>query len=122
MTDPRKGLGGMGERLAAEALQKAGLHILAQNWRCAQGEIDLVAREGDVVAVVEVKTRRGRQAGTPEQGVDDPKRRKLCALAQAYIDATGWEGVVRIDVVAVELDGLGHLLRLSHWREAIDCW
>jgi len=122
VTDPRKGLGRLGERLAAEALQKAGLRILAQNWRCSQGEIDILAREGDVVAVVEVKTRRGRQAGTPEQGVDEPKRRKLCALAQAYIDATGWEGTVRIDVVAVELDSAGHLLRLSHWREAIDCW
>ncbi len=122
MTDPRKGLGRLGERLAAEALQKAGLSILALNWRCPRGEIDILAREGDVVAVVEVKTRRGRQAGTPEQGVDDPKRRKLCTLAQAYIDATGWEGPVRIDVVAVELDSAGHLLRLSHWRDALDCW
>lgn len=122
MTDPRKGLGRLGERLAAEALQKAGLSILALNWRCSRGEIDILAREGDVVVVVEVKTRRGRQAGTPEQGVDDPKRRKLCALAQAYIDATGWEGLVRIDVVAVELDSAGHLLRLSHWRDALDCW
>lgn len=122
MTDPRKGLGNLGERLAMEALQQAGLRIVTQNWRCSFGEIDIVAREGDVMAVVEVKTRRGRQAGTPEQGVDEAKRRKLCVLAQAYIDATGWEGAVRIDVVGVELDSAGRLLRLSYWRDATDCW
>ena len=110
------------QAVIAGALQKAGLSILARNWRCRAGEIDILAREGEAVVVVEVKTRRGRQAGTPEQGVDDPKRRKLCALAQAYVDATGWEGPVRIDVVAVELDSAGHLLRLSHWRDAFDCW
>ncbi len=112
----------MGERLAAESLEQHGLTILARNWRCAVGEIDIVAKEGDVVAVVEVKTRRGRGAGTPEQGITESKRLKLCELAQAYIDATGWLGNVRIDVVGVELDRAGRLLRVSYWREAVDCW
>jgi len=112
----------MGERLAAENLEQQGLLILARNWRCPVGEIDLVAQEGEVVAVVEVKTRRGREAGTPEQGITEGKRLKLCELAQYYIEATGWEGVVRIDVVGVELDRTGRLLRVSYWREAVDCW
>lgn len=112
----------MGERLAAEKLEQQGLTILSRNWRCPVGEIDIVAQEGDVVAVVEVKTRRGRGGGTPEQGITRGKRLKLCELAQAYIDATGWEGVVRIDVVGVELDKSGRLLRVSYWREAVDCW
>lgn len=122
MTGARKGLGAMGERLAAEALARAGMQIVARNWRCETGEIDIIAREDDIVAVVEVKTRRGRAAGTPEQGVDERKRRKLCQLAQAYIEATDWEGPVRIDVVGVELDQAGRLLRVSHWRDAVDCW
>ncbi len=117
-----RSLGDLGERLAAQALEKAGLRLVARNWRCPLGEIDIVVSEGEVLVVVEVKTRRGREAGTPEQGVDEAKRRKLCALAQAYIDATGWAGDVRIDVVGVELDRAGHVLRLSHWREAVDCW
>ncbi|MCS7039052.1 MAG: YraN family protein [Anaerolineae bacterium] len=120
--DHRQGLARLGERLAVQALEQAGLRILARNWRCPLGEIDIVGREGDVLVVVEVKTRRGRQAGTPEQGVDEPKRAQLCALAQAYSEHIGWEGAVRIDVVGVELDARGHLLRVSHWREAVDCW
>ncbi len=122
MTDARKGLGALGERLAAEKLEREGLKILARNWRCPVGEIDIVAQEGEVVAVVEVKTRRGRAAGLPEEGVNEAKQRKLCALAQAYIEATGWEGFIRIDVVGVELDRSGRLLRVSYWREAVDCW
>lgn len=122
MTDPRKGLGATGERLAAAYLQQKGLTILARNWHCPMGEIDIVAKDGEIVAVVEVKTRRGRGAGTPEQGVTLAKQRKLCELAQAYCDYTGWDGVVRIDVVGVELDRVGHVLRISHWPEAVWCW
>ena len=122
MTDATKGLGALGEQLAVTALERAGLRVLARNWRCPRGEIDIVAIEGDLLVIVEVKTRRGRQAGTPEQGVTPAKQRKLCVLAEAYCDATGWEGLVRIDVVGVELDHAGYLLRVSHWREAVDCW
>lgn len=122
MTDPRKGLGATGERLAAHYLQEKGLAILARNWRCPLGEIDIVAQEGEVLAVVEVKTRRGRAAGTPEQGVTPAKQARLCALAEAYVEAEEWPGDVRIDVVAVELDRQGHVLRISHWPEAVQCW
>ena len=122
MSDRRKGLGRLGEDLAAELLLGEGLVILARNWRCEIGEIDIVAREDDIVALVEVKTRRGRGAGTPEQGITEAKRRKLCALAQAYIDLSGWEGLIRIDVVAVEMDRTGKLLPIRYWREAVSCW
>ena len=121
MHGKRKKLGATGERLAVEALQARGIEIFARNWRCPLGEIDIIAREGDVIAIIEVKTRRGRGAGTPEQGVDFRKQRKLCALAQCYIENIGWEGDVRIDVVGVELSARGKLLRVSYWREAIEC-
>ncbi len=121
-TDRRRGLGRLGEQLAVRVLEQAGVHILARNWRCPLGEIDIVAQEGDVLVVVEVKTRRGRQAGTPEQGVGEHKQDRLCTLAQAYSESIGWEGPVRIDVIGVELDGRGRLRRVSHWREAVDCW
>ncbi len=118
----RKGLGRLGEDLAVEVLEQAGMDVLYRNWRCSNGEIDIVARQGEVIALVEVKTRRGRGAGTPEQGVDSAKQAKLCQLAEAYIEISGWEGDVRIDVVAVEMDSAGRLLRVSHWQEAVDCW
>ncbi|MCP4168577.1 MAG: YraN family protein [Chloroflexi bacterium] len=118
----RKGLGQLGEDLAVETLERAGMKVIYRNWRCSSGEIDIVAREGEVIVLVEVKTRRGRGAGTPEQGVDPAKQAKLCQLAEAYIEISGWEGDVRIDVVAVEMDSAGRLLRVSHWQEAVDCW
>ncbi len=122
MKNFRKNLGNLGEQLAVETIQRRGLEIVARNWRCPLGEIDIIAREGDVLAIIEVKTRRGRSAGTPEQGVDARKQRKLCQLAQCYTENIGWEGDVRLDVVGVELSPAGRLLRVSYWPGAIECW
>ncbi len=122
MKGARKQLGAFGEQLATNLLTHKGMRILAQNWRCPLGEIDIIAQDKDVLVIVEVKTRRGRAAGTPEQGVDGRKQRKLCELAQCYIQSAGWEGDVRIDVVGVELSSSGKLLRVTHWPAAIECW
>ena len=122
MSNFRKKLGNFGEELAAEEIQRQGMEILARNWRCPLGEIDIIARKDGLVAVIEVKTRRGRSAGTPEQAVDDQKQRKLCKLAQCYIESIGWEGEVRIDVVGVELSTSGELLRVTYWPDAVECW
>lgn len=122
MTAASKNLGVLGEEMAAAALAQAGMRILARNWRCELGEIDIAAQDGMALVLVEVKTRRGRAAGTPEQGVTPAKQGKLCALAAVFSEAIGWDGPVRIDVVGVELDAAGKLLRVSHWREAVDCW
>ena len=118
----RKQLGALGERLAAQLLTQKGMRILARNWRCSRGEIDIIARDRDTLVIVEVKTRRGRNAGTPEEGVDERKQAKLCILAQCYIETIGWEGDARIDVVAVELSPAGQLLRVTHWPNAVECW
>jgi putative endonuclease len=122
MKSARKQLGSMGEQLAADRLVQKGMEILARNWHCAQGEIDIIARQGETLIFVEVKTRRGRAAGTPEQGVDVRKQRLLCQSAQCYLQSIGWEGDVRLDVVAVELTSNGRLLRVTHWPDAIECW
>ena len=108
--------------MAVEALEQRGMKILLRNWRCPLGEIDIIARDGDVLCIVEVKTRRGRSAGTPEQGVDARKQRKLCKLAQCYVENIGWEGEVRIDVVGVELSASGKLLRVTHWPGGVEWW
>ena len=108
MSDRRKELGCQGESLAADHLQEKGYQIEARNWRTARGEIDLVARAGEVLVFVEVKTRQGRAAGTPEEGLTARKVRQLFTMAQAYlyeqdIDDIEW----RIDLVAVEFDATG---------------
>ena len=122
MKSARKQLGALGEKMAAELLTRKGIRVIAQNWRCPLGEIDIIARDGAALVIVEVKTRRGRAAGAPEEGVDARKQAKLCQLAQCYIQSAGWDGDVRLDVVAVELSSAGKLLRVTHWPGAIECW
>jgi putative endonuclease len=119
MADARKQLGEWGERLAAGYLQRAGYEIIATNWRCQAGEIDLVARSGDTLIFVEVKTRRGDQWGAPEEAVTAHKSRKLRLLAQHYLLESEQDGPYRIDVVAVELDRAGRFLRCEHYPGAV---
>jgi putative endonuclease len=119
----RRRLGQWGELVASHQLEAEGYVVLARNWRCARGEIDLVAQAGQVLVFVEVKTRRGRALGTPEEGVTWTKRRKLLEVAQHYLlqhDLTDIDW--RIDMIAVELDQKGKLLRCEHIENAVTAW
>jgi putative endonuclease len=95
-------LGRHGEELAASFLAEAGLQILDRNWRCPEGEIDIVALEGRTLVVCEVKTRSGVRFGTPLEAVTRPKARRLRRLAVLWVRAHGlvFEHI-RIDVVGV---------------------
>lgn len=117
--DDRAGLGRHGEELAARHLTAKGYDIVAHNWRCEAGEIDLVARDGDDLAFVEVRTRRGQALGSPEESITGAKQARLIDLAEAYIQAEGWLGGWRIDVVAIEMDRRGWLIRLDHYENAV---
>ncbi|MYY12040.1 YraN family protein [Streptomyces sp. SID4919] len=100
----RGALGRYGEGLAARRLTEAGWAVLARNWRCGRaGEIDIVARDGDVLVVCEVKTRRAGTFQQPLAGVTRSKTERLRELAQAWLQEHGGAppGGVRIDVVGV---------------------
>jgi len=101
-TDPRRILGGYGERLAARYLADRGLTVLDRNWRCAHGEIDLVARDGDCLVFCEVKTRRSDRFGAPVEAVDRLKVARLRRLAAAWLQSHEVRGGrVRIDVIGI---------------------
>ncbi len=119
----RQRLGRWGEGLAATHLEAAGYTIVERNWRCAGGEIDLVAREGEEIVFVEVKTRRGRRYGAPEEALTARKAEKLLQLGQQYVYERNLGDVNwRIDLVAVELDERGRLLRCDHIPHAVRGW
>jgi putative endonuclease len=102
MTDVRHVVGAYGERVAVQHLLEAGLAVLARNWRSSTGEIDIVAREGDVLVVCEVKTRRGLGFGRPAEAVDRRKISRLRRLAAEWLTETGVHPrEVRFDVVEV---------------------
>lgn len=115
----RQALGQRGERMAEQHLLDGGCQILARNWRCREGELDLVAREGDCLVLVEVRTRRGRGMGSPEESIVPAKQARLIRLAEAYVQATDWQGDWRIDVIAIEMDRMGRFLRLDRYENAV---
>ncbi len=119
MRNHRRRLGQHGENLAAQHLVAKGHEIVARNWRCEAGELDLVSLDGDCLAFVEVRTRRGRSLGSPEESITPTKQARLIALSEAYVQANDWTGEWRIDVVAVEMDPRGRLLRVDHYENAV---
>jgi putative endonuclease len=101
-------LGNHGERIAAAYLTAAGLRVLDRNWRCRDGELDIVARDGDTLVFCEVKTRRGVGFGHPAEAVTPVKQRRLRTLAQRWL-ATHDEHApdLRFDVVGVLVGSRG---------------
>ena len=95
-------LGVHGERIAEAFLTGAGLRVLDRNWRCREGELDIVARDGDVLVFCEVKTRRGIGYGHPVEAVTVAKQRRLRTLAQRWLAAHDEHAPeLRFDVVGV---------------------
>jgi putative endonuclease len=95
-------VGSYGERVAARHLVDAGFVVLDRNWRCELGEIDIVAREGRVLVVCEVKTRSGTGFGTPAEAVTARKAARLRRLAVRWLqEHPVHPAEVRIDVVGV---------------------
>jgi putative endonuclease len=114
----RAALGAYGERVAVRALTDAGLQVLDRNWRCREGELDVVARDGDALVFCEVKTRSGTGYGTPAEAVTPAKRRRLRHLARAWLDTHDHHAPdLRFDVVGVEVPAAGPA-RVTHLRNA----
>ncbi|RJO75307.1 YraN family protein [Nocardia panacis] len=110
----KKALGAYGETLAAQYLLDTGMQIVARNWRCRYGELDLIARDERVTAFVEVKTRTGLGYGTPAESVTFAKRRRIRQLALFWLheQEQPWRHV-RFDVVSV-LVTRGHRPVIDH--------
>lgn len=101
--ETKKDLGTRGEDLAAAFLQKKGIQILERNYRYGHGEIDIVAREGETLVFVEVKTAATDEYGPPEGWVDARKQRQIGKIAEAYLQEHKRIDVdCRFDVIAVD--------------------
>jgi putative endonuclease len=102
MGGPKQRLGAEGERAAKAFLMAAGFHILRENYSTPAGEIDLVAREGDVLAFVEVKARTSVEFGPPQSSVTPAKQRQIVKAAAHFLEREGLgDSPCRFDVVAV---------------------
>jgi len=96
--------GRRGEAIAADYLKKHGYEILEKNFRCPLGEIDIIARDGQDLVFLEVKTRKSERLGYPEEAVDAKKQKKISRLASFYLQMKNLNiSRARFDVVAVTL-------------------
>ena len=116
----RQDTGNLGEKLAAGFISKQGYVILQTNYRCPEGEVDIVARQKDCLVFVEVRAKRGREFGSPEESITPAKMEKLRRVAAHYRQTHGglpdsW----RIDFVAVELDRQNRPLRIELIENAV---
>ena len=99
-------LGRRGERAAEKFLRRNAYRIVARNFRAAGAEIDLVAMDGDTLVFVEVKTRRSRDAGAPEEAVDERKQKQIRRAAEIFATRYRADDVtMRFDVIAVDASG-----------------
>ena len=100
----RKTLGKKGEDIAAKYLIKKGYYILKRNYRLSHQEIDIIARDRDVVAFVEVKTFKSERFGRPKEAVDWRKQRKIAKVALGYLSQEELGEIdARFDVVAIKM-------------------
>ena len=104
-TDPRQATGTRGESLARTDLETRGYEILDTGFRTRYGEIDIIARDGETLVFVEVRTRRGIECGTAAESVSRQKQWKVSRAAAAYLAANGGDNrPCRFDVVAIDYD------------------
>lgn len=106
MTKERLELGRFGEELALKKIKRLGYKKIIRNYRCPLGEVDLIARDGDTLVFIEIKTRRGKSIYYAKEAVDAKKKRQLSKVALAYMKSNNCcEVEARFDVVAVNVDG-----------------
>lgn len=112
-------LGKWGEEYAARYLNAIGYTICERNYRCGRyGEIDIIAKDSNTLIFVEVKTRRSRSYGAPEEAIHLRKQQQIRKLAEAYLAefSEQYDGC-RFDVICIEVQGNGHV-RLRHLKNA----
>ena len=117
----KRKLGNFGERVASSHLEAKGYTILERNWATREGEIDLIASRGPDLVFVEVRSRQGANFGTPEESITGRKSTHVRAVAAAYLQQHPESPPnQRIDVVVLELDRKGRVMRVEQIENAIE--
>jgi putative endonuclease len=116
----RRETGVLGEKLARDFLRKRGYRILEANYRCPRGEVDLIAEDKDSLVFIEVRTKRSRDFGTPEESITPAKMERLRTVAAHYRQTHhDLPPMWRIDVVAVEMGQRGKPSRIELIENAV---
>jgi len=106
-------LGKWGEDLAADYLQDKGYVIIDRDWKSGHHDLDIVAKEGDALVIVEVKTRRNRLFGNPEEAIDYKKRQSLQSAINHYVKSHRIGQSVRFDIISI-VGNIGEKPEIDH--------
>jgi len=109
-------IGNLGEDIAENYLKKKGYKIIGRNYGNKYGEIDLVVQDKSSLVFVEVRTRRNERFSSPEESINNKKRRKMFKNARAYVAFHNFKGKYRIDVICVVLDRNRKIKRINHYQ------
>ena len=102
LTKERLEIGQFGEELAYKKIKRLGFRSIVRNYRCPLGEVDLIAKDGDTLVFIEIKTRRGNTIGYAKEAVTPKKQRQLSKVALAYMKSNHCpEAKARFDVIAI---------------------
>lgn len=116
MTTNTRALGAQKEELAAEFLEKEGLEIVERNFRCRQGEVDIIAYDGDTLCFIEVKYRSSLRFGYPEESVTPKKQQRICRTSLYYIYSHHIQCNMRYDVVSILPDRIRYIRNAFEYR------
>ena len=117
----RRGTGILGEKLACEFLRKNGYDIIETNFRCVEGEMDIIAKQKDTLVFVEVRTKRSQQFGSPEESITSIKKDRLRTVAERYgLEHDNTPSSWRIDVMAIQLDNNNRAKRIQLIENAVE--
>ena len=116
----RRDTGTLGEKLARDFLKRKGYRIIETNYRCPEGEIDIIAKHDDFLVFVEVRTKTSLEFGSPEESITIAKRKRIKATAAYYQQThSNLPPLWRIDVVAIELNPKGKPSRIELIENAV---
>lgn len=119
MAKYKKQLGLEGEQLAVRFLRRKDYSIVATNWRCKQGEIDIIAKQGEILVFVEVRTRNASVTAPAFESITPQKRKRLEELVYIYLMETNQSDVFwRVDVVGIALTVSGQIV-IDHAEDAL---
>ena len=110
-------LGALGEQIALEFLIEKGYQILEKNWSSGHKEIDIIAKDGDTIVIIEVKTRKSTYLVEPEITVDIYKQRHLIWAANSFVNRYQYDNDVRFDIIAIVIDK-NNEKRIEHIEDA----
>ncbi|MGB3305659.1 MAG: YraN family protein [Thermomicrobiales bacterium] len=119
--DRRHTLGAAGESHALRYLEAQGHRLVARNWHCRSGELDLVTLDGEILVFVEVKTRRGERAGRADDAVTGAKAARMLSAATWFLaeHPEHQERVWRCDLIAIAVDAVSGSAKIRHYPNAI---